>query len=146
MASTEIFVLQETRSQTASPALSVDSVTSTVSEPAVAETSHLQPLPATDRTPVTAMAAPTSTPRHTSHTGRHHGHSMMATAAEQQQQQSTSTTLRQQQVERLKQEMADPSGVKVRVRRKDCQTALALVDCFGCVWWVTRVARSSERL
>ena len=43
-------------------------------------------------------------------------------------------TLRQQQVDRLKQEMFQPDGMKVRVKRKDCLDALALVDCFGCVW------------
>ncbi|GAU91480.1 hypothetical protein RvY_03720 [Ramazzottius varieornatus] len=45
-----------------------------------------------------------------------------------------SLTLRQQQVEKLKQEMLQPEGVRVRIKRTDCLDALALVDCFGCVW------------
>ncbi|OQV25551.1 hypothetical protein BV898_00489 [Hypsibius exemplaris] len=138
---------KETRSQTASPALSeTDSVVSTaVSEPSCDTPSSSsastlttsprslprQQLRHTHRTTPVTTSAPstgasttaslTATPTAvTAVTASNTGHS--------------STTLRQQQVERLKQEMCEPSGVKVRVRRADCLSALALVDALGCVW------------
>ncbi len=51
---------------------------------------------------------------------------------EHQQQQRSS--LREQQVLRLRQEMAHPAGVRLTLRRRDCQNSLALVELFGFLW------------
>lgn len=100
-------ILQETRSQTASPALSERSVASTASEPS--------PNCAKDRSFQSfSVVANRGSAVDSNH--------------------PKTVTLRQQQVLRLKQEMNDPKGIRVRLRRKDCITSLALVDCFGCVW------------
>ncbi len=42
--------------------------------------------------------------------------------------------LREQQVIRLRQEMSHPAGVRLTLRRRDCQNSLALVELFGCLW------------
>ena len=51
-----------------------------------------------------------------------------------QQQQQHQRSLREQQVVRLRQEMAHPAGVRLTLRRRDCQNSLALVELFGCLW------------
>ena len=43
-------------------------------------------------------------------------------------------SLKEQQVMRLRQEIGHPAGVRLQLRKKDCQSSLALVDLFGCVW------------
>jgi len=45
-------------------------------------------------------------------------------------------SVREQQVMRLRQEIGHPAGVRLQLRKKDCQSSLALVDLFGCVWVV----------
>ena len=35
---------------------------------------------------------------------------------------------------RLRQEIAHPAGVRLTLRKRDCQNSLALVDIFGCLW------------
>ena len=45
-----------------------------------------------------------------------------------------SQTLRDQQVKRLRQEIMHPAGVRLTLRKRDCQNSLALVEFFGCVW------------
>ena len=54
----------------------------------------------------------------------------------QQQQVASRPCLREQQVLRLRQEIMHPSGVRITLRKKDCQSSLALVEFFGCVWVV----------
>ncbi len=44
------------------------------------------------------------------------------------------SSLREQQVLRLRQEIAHPSGVRLVLRRRDLHNSLALVELFGCVW------------
>ena len=58
--------------------------------------------------------------------------------SQQQNVQSSSArpVLREQQVLRLRQEIMHPSGVRLTLRKKDCQNSLALVEFFGCVWVV----------
>ncbi|TRY76968.1 hypothetical protein TCAL_02681 [Tigriopus californicus] len=43
-------------------------------------------------------------------------------------------SLREQQVHRLRQEIAHPSGVRLALRKRDCQHSLALVEFFGRLW------------
>ena len=43
-------------------------------------------------------------------------------------------SLREQQVLRLRQEIAHPAGVRLMLRKRDCQGSLALVEFFGCLW------------
>ncbi len=43
-------------------------------------------------------------------------------------------SLREQQVHRLRQEIAHPAGVRLTLRKRDCQGSLALVEFFGCLW------------
>lgn len=43
-------------------------------------------------------------------------------------------SLREQQVLRLRQEIAHPAGVRLTLRKRDCQGSLALVEFFGCLW------------
>ena len=43
-------------------------------------------------------------------------------------------SLRDQQVLRLRQEIAHPSGVRLTLRKRDCHNSLALVEFFGCLW------------
>ena len=45
-----------------------------------------------------------------------------------------SPTMREQQVYRLRQEIAHPAGVRLTLRKRDCQNSLALVEIFGCLW------------
>jgi hypothetical protein len=45
-----------------------------------------------------------------------------------------SPSLREQQVFRLRQEIAHPAGVRLTLRKRDCQNSLALVEIFGCLW------------
>ena len=54
----------------------------------------------------------------------------------QQQPVASRPCLREQQVLRLRQEIMHPSGVRITLRKKDCQSSLALVEFFGCVWVV----------
>ena len=35
---------------------------------------------------------------------------------------------------RLRQEVAHPAGVRLTLRKRDCQNSLALVEIFGCLW------------
>ena len=49
-------------------------------------------------------------------------------------QQQPKSSLREQQVLRLRQEVAHPSGVRLMLRRRDCHNSLALVEIFGCLW------------
>ena len=35
---------------------------------------------------------------------------------------------------RLRQEIAHPAGVRLTLRKRDCQNSLALVEIFGCLW------------
>jgi hypothetical protein len=35
---------------------------------------------------------------------------------------------------RLRQEIAHPAGVRLTLRKRDCQGSLALVEFFGCLW------------
>ena len=42
--------------------------------------------------------------------------------------------MREQQVYRLRQEIAHPAGVRLTLRKRDCQNSLALVEIFGCLW------------
>ncbi len=46
----------------------------------------------------------------------------------------TRPSLREQHVIRLRQEIAHPAGVRLTLRKRDCQNSLALVEIFGCVW------------
>ena len=48
--------------------------------------------------------------------------------------QNQRSTLREQQVVRLRQEIMHPSGVRLTLRKRDCQNSLALVEFFGCLW------------
>lgn len=43
-------------------------------------------------------------------------------------------TLREQQVLELRKEMRHMGGVRIQLRRKDCQGSIALCDAFGAVW------------
>lgn len=43
-------------------------------------------------------------------------------------------TLREQQVLELRKEMRHLGGVRIQLRRKDCQGSIALCDAFGAVW------------
>ena len=43
-------------------------------------------------------------------------------------------SLREQQVKRLRQEIMHPSGVRLTLRKRDCQNSLGLIEMFGCVW------------
>lgn len=45
-----------------------------------------------------------------------------------------SPPMREQQVYRLRQEIAHPAGVRLTLRKRDCQNSLALVEIFGCLW------------
>ena len=45
-----------------------------------------------------------------------------------------SSSMREQQVFRLRQEIAHPAGVRLTLRKRDCQNSLALVEIFGCLW------------
>ena len=45
-------------------------------------------------------------------------------------------SLREQQVQRLRQEIGHPAGVRLVLRKRDCQHSLALIELFGCVWVV----------
>ena len=37
-------------------------------------------------------------------------------------------------MKRLRAEIMHPSGVRLTLRKRDCQNSLALVELFGCVW------------
>ena len=64
------------------------------------------------------------------------GLSLPAVAAEDRGGVGAVRTVREQQVARLRREVQHPAGVRLQLRKKDCQSSLALVDLFGCVWVV----------
>ena len=57
-------------------------------------------------------------------------------SSQQQSMPNSRPCLREQQVLRLRAEIMHPSGVRLTLRKKDCQNSLALVEFFGCVWVV----------
>lgn len=50
---------------------------------------------------------------------------------------SANTPLKSRQVQQLQDEMANAAGIRVQLDKKQCSQALALIDCFDCVWSVS---------